>query len=464
MIRQKAVQQYLERHAESEVGFCERTPGTWQRVVVIPVCNEDESFLSGLLALERAADRQPGGTLVIVVVNGAADAASAAHAQNAQLLQRLSEWCWPSHSLAEGARIGRRGALDVLVLDRASESRRLPKKQGVGLARKIGCDLALALWAAGKHRGEWIHVTDADVIVPEDYLAIAAPERNTAAALYPFVHVPLGSELQQQALRFYEIYLRYYVLGLAWAGSPYAYHSIGSTLALVPLAYVAVRGFPRRRAAEDFYLLNKLAKIGSIRSLDGPTLQIQGRPSDRVPFGTGRAVARVAEQLARDEAPRLYDPRVFAVLQRCLGLLEKKLSKQETTPFEREALLASSPGLLEKLSALHCATGSRGGPAHVARQTHAAFDGLRTLKLLHYLRDALYPDLPWRQALEEASFLGDIASLLPALCAEVDAGDLAPIQAHLARMEQLWHLASPPRSTESRSGSSSPLSHQHSST
>ena len=53
---------------------------------------------------------------------------------------------------------------DVLVVDRTSAGRRFPNDQGVGLARKIGCDLALDFWAQGALSTEWIRTTDLALI------------------------------------------------------------------------------------------------------------------------------------------------------------------------------------------------------------------------------------------------------------------------------------------------------------
>ncbi len=51
----------------------------------------------------------------------------------------------------------------VIVVDRVSAPWRLNPKQGVGLARKIGTDLALALIEQGRIHSPWILQTDADV-------------------------------------------------------------------------------------------------------------------------------------------------------------------------------------------------------------------------------------------------------------------------------------------------------------
>ena len=123
----------------------------------------------------------------------------------------------------------------------------------------------------------------------------------------------------------YEYSLRYYVAGLSYAGSPYAFHTIGSTLAVNAVHYARVRGFPRRQAGEDFYLLNKLAKVGSVRQLSAETdcepIDIAARRSDRVPFGTGAAVGKLMELENPATEFLLYHPAVFGLLRGWLGSL-----------------------------------------------------------------------------------------------------------------------------------------------
>jgi hypothetical protein len=51
----------------------------------------------------------------------------------------------------------------------------------------------------------------------------------------------------------------------------------------------------------------------------------------------------------------------------------------------------------------------RASEPHVAlRQLHVHFDALRTLRLIHRGRDAALPSLPWREALQRASFVEPI--------------------------------------------------------
>ena len=146
----------------------------------------------------------------------------------------------------------------------------LPSKTGVGLARKIAADVALKLISDGKIKTTWVHCTDADVILPTDYFIFTNKIQNCSAAIYPYFHKQEhDDELRKKSMLLYELSLRHYVNGLLYAKSNYAHHTIGSTIAVDLEAYAKVRGFPARESGEDFYILNKLSKIGRIKKISG---------------------------------------------------------------------------------------------------------------------------------------------------------------------------------------------------
>ena len=420
----KAELKYLESHAEPEAlfaqGLAESARG-YGHVLVIPAAGEGAGIGE---ALSSIPEGPLGSVLTIVVVNATANAGAAVHAANEQSLavirralgkgspQRLS----PNAVLYENSHAG------LLVVDRASAAFRLPKGQGVGLARKIGADLALALRLAGHVRSPWIHMSDADVVFPEDYFAqgVDSKDDGVSAQLYRFRHCPGSGAEADEAAQQYEATLRYYVLGLRFAGSPYGFHSIGSTLAVHGLAYARVRGFPRRTAAEDFYLLNKLAKVGRVDSLEGAPLLLSSRISHRVPFGTGAAIAQMLEGRVAERST--YNPDLFHYLRAWLGALEQLAGQggaksgasmdveacvraqceEAGTPVDPVLLQAA----LERTGALATAHTALAAPARALRgQLKDGFDGFRTLKLIHALRELGITDLPLRDALARASFL-----------------------------------------------------------
>jgi hypothetical protein len=386
-------------------------------VIVIPAFDEGDSLFRTLQTI-RAGPL--GDVLTVLVINAPADAPPEVHSQSEALIRKLRAQ-YESESLGAGSSGFRwfahpRGAL--LCVDRTG-NRSLPDGQGVGLARKIGCDIALQLHIQGTIRSAWIHTTDADVELPADYLDRAPLVLNgnaPAALLYPFWHQREPLPALGDAMDRYELFLRYYVLGLADAGSPYAFHTLGSTLAVHALAYAKVRGFPRRAAGEDFYLLNKLAKVGSIEQLDGAPLIIRGRRSHRVPFGTGAALNQILAGAVRGERYKTYAPEVFLHLKVWLAALTRLAEDEvrqdpeqyvssaaalhggvDPTNLYREIIDLGFPSALRRFRAI-----SR-DPHTLARHLHTWFDAFRTLKLIHRL-SRLFPKRELLDALRAAPF------------------------------------------------------------
>jgi hypothetical protein len=218
-----------------------------------------------------------------------------------------------------------------------------------------------------------------------------------------------------QVTRLYEYSLRYYVAGLSFAHSPYAFHTIGSTIAVNAAHYAKVRGFPRRQAGEDFYLLNKLAKVGSIMQLSAETdcepIDIAARLSDRVPFGTGAAVGRIMELENPAREFLLYHPAVFGLLRSWLGSLPTFwqsrssdigviLSISNHSPMDLQVLIG---GLEESgaAEALQHAFRQSSDAKQFNRQIHTWFDAFRTLKLIHHLRDHHLPSIGFETLVTE---------------------------------------------------------------
>ncbi len=417
----KAISKYLSRHAEPESAAAERLAGPFGHVLVVPSYGEGE----GLFDTLGSAPRGPRGeTLIVVVLNARVDSSTAVHEANEAARSRLLERASGAEGMAAEHPVSSLSYPNgrIVLVDRASPGHYLPAGQGVGLARKIGCDLALCLHDRGRIASPWIHNTDADTRLPNDYFdqTESIDASGSAAAIYSFEH-RFHEEGLGEAGRLHEISLRYYTLGLAWAGSPYAYEAMGSCVAVPPAAYAEVRGFPRKNAAEDFYLLNKLAKVGRIVRLAGAPLHLDGRISDRVPFGTGKAISRLASSRRARTGFCLYHPAVFAHLAAWLralaavahsgGKLEAALEElPRGNPFFRTDLLLESLERMGAFAAVREAIGRSTEPASMLRHFHTWFDAFRTLKLVHALRDGGLSSLGFREALAEAPFTGLSAS------------------------------------------------------
>ena len=140
---------------------------------------------------------------------------------------------------------------DILLIDRCHHSTIIPRRNGVGLARKIGADIALSLILKKIVLEPKIGVTDADVRLPTTYFE-PKMKLADAALIYPFKHFT-SNDLNEEIL-LYELSMLYYSAGVKWSGSPYGFTTIGSLIILNPDHYSQVRGFPKKNAGEDFYI------------------------------------------------------------------------------------------------------------------------------------------------------------------------------------------------------------------
>jgi hypothetical protein len=437
----KAERKYLERYAENEARsgtLLAETVTPYSDVVVIPSYGEYETLLQTLDSVPPHHSQKP---LIVLVVNQREDCPDWARTANESLLAHLRSgevYDDGIAALGPGIEHHTRADHDLILIDRTQSELCLPKRQGVGLARKIGADFAFGLWAAGGLTSDWIHCTDADARLPEDYFERATDENleqgpgrkpiAPAALVHDFLHTTEDAHDGGIAILQYEVFLRYYVLGLRSARSPYAFHTIGSTLVVNPCAYAQVRGFPKREAAEDFHLLAKLAKVGRVRPTRGQPILLSGRASTRVPFGTGNAVSMGHARAERGEEFFVYDPRNFiwlGVWLDALGTLaanpsapvastlERAVSGSEVDPLELQRIL-------ERLCAIEGAQKVLQVRGDTLRSLNENFDALATLKLIHALRDDVHPDIPLDRALRQAEFIDVDVSFDPGSAASLE--------------------------------------------
>jgi hypothetical protein len=418
----KPVARYLSRHAEPEAELADRLDGSFGHVLVVPAYGEGQSLFDTFGSVPKGPR---GATLIVVVFNARSDSPPRVHDVNRASSARLFEAAKSCVELGVGPPVSALGYPNgtVVVIDRSLPGHHLPEGQGVGLARKIGNDFALRLHAAGRIASPWIHNTDADTILAIDCFeqTEAVGVEGNAAALYSFEHRMSEDADLALAARLYEISLRYYVLGLAWAGSPYAYEAMGSCIAIRPSAYAAVRGFPRKNAAEDYYVLDKLAKVGTIVRLAGAPFLLEGRISDRVPFGTGKALSQLLSKKGALSRFCLYHPAVFAHLAAWLralaavarsgGRIEAALEElPRGNPFFKADLLVGTLQKMGAFTAMRAAIARSSDAQTMRRHFHTWFDAFRTLKLIRALQAGGLPALAWREALAEAPFTGLAAS------------------------------------------------------
>ncbi|NBY19911.1 hypothetical protein EBQ74_06625 [bacterium] len=410
---------YLDTYAEPETpkGLFRSTffpikEKQYQFCVVVPLYGEASLWLEhGLKSLLDASAQEHHQTLIIAVINRHELSEPWIQEENDSILKYLERF--PKRKIADFNQMNLfqiSPSADLLALDHNTEPYLFHSKEGVGKARKVGCDLALALATTPHLRCKYIHTTDGDAVVDKDYFEI---ETTTQAdiLLHPYVHV--GNYEQMKALKIYENSLRYYVTGLKYAKSPYAHESLGSTIATTPDCYAKVRGFPKRNAAEDFYFLNKAVKVGKLHQSEKGLVKLIGRKSHRVPFGTGVGTEKVWQTLSKNEIPKFYDPKSFEVLKNLIFEIEQWSQTPRTQPDKIKITQSIGKGtiqtdisklktLLETLgffSILETAKLQRKNSEAILKHCHESWDGFKTLKFIHGLRDNYFPEIEMGQAL-----------------------------------------------------------------
>ncbi|MBN4072006.1 hypothetical protein JYT83_01160 [bacterium AH-315-F18] len=387
-MKEDAVTRYLKRHADPHPRpLVANALENIEMVVVIPALAERAYLPDTLTSLGANGAAALRRTLVLCVVNNRAlpHAEEEALADNQDTLILLDGYVHGhGPTLPDGLRLA--------YVDASSPGRTLPPKDGVGLARKIGLDWGLKiLHRQGAHAPVLLSL-DADTRVAPNYLdAVRAhfDPPDTWAGVIAYRHRAEGTPQEREAVMCYELYLRYHESGLKYARSPYAFHTIGSTMACTAKAYATVGGMNRKQAGEDFHFLQKLAKTGPVDTITSTTVYPSGRASWRVPFGTGARIRSITR------GPRttfeVYHPDTYGVLRGWLALVKRNLDASAETILHQA--LASSPPLHAYLQACRFAEtweklrSHSPGQEQLIAQFHRWFDGLKTLRLIHHLRD-----------------------------------------------------------------------------
>lgn len=390
---------YLSKHAILPIQ--PKLSRHWQQCMVVPCFRESPDFLL------RLPPRVSGSELLVICVLNRPDSEPDAECNT---LLRAYLKAHTEQEISAGLRLCRvTDRADILLLDLEEVEGPTPDQQGVGRARRLGCDLALWLIHSNRITSPWILSSDADAQWPEHLIGRGWPDASAGVAL-PFQHrTEAGTDLAKATL-IYELWLHVYVCGLESAGSPYAFHTLGSSCAFHAGAYAAVRGMPLRAGAEDFYLLNKLAKVGSIERPSGPPILIEARASARVPFGTGPAVRRLMGGQGSENARFFYHPDCFLALKAVLDQFSLWLEdpKRAATPTLEQHLGADLGSNAEAiLTQMNVAKGIDHARQHGANATarlrhlHTWFDGFRTLKFIHALRERCRADLTYLEFMRQ---------------------------------------------------------------
>ncbi len=388
------ISKYIDKYGEKNWSLTLRSDKRYEAVIVVPALDEYENIKKMLLSISACDPAFLHKTLIVLAVNNIEECEESVRDNNLKTLEALKK-------ISDKKKCGDEfidGIIDSNLntgfVDMSTHGNEMDNKTGgVGVARKTGMDLALGYLDYESSKKRILICLDADCTVQDNYLTEIIDsfnDRQLMAAHVNYEH-PLPDDIDNRlAIICYEIFLRYYVLGLKYAASPFAIHTIGSTMVCTDEAYINVQGMNRRKAAEDFYFMEKLAKLYDIYKIEGTTIYPSGRGSWRVPFGTGQRVNRFLSK--KEKEYELYSPDSFKLLKSwnevyygdstnsAEGYLEKAGDLNEKlydflkmNSFEENWRKISANSRTEE---------------QLYRQKKMWFDGFRTLKLIHYLRDA----------------------------------------------------------------------------
>ncbi len=396
--QQTAIQKYLNKYspARNKVELSGKQLQV-DTIIVIPVIDEFNNLQKLIRSLSINDPLHLSHTLILFVINNPASAPSNVKEENKKTISFLRSLMAGHLSDYSGLKIG--------MIDASTPGNELPEKTaGVGLARKIGMDEALLSFSPDAEFPLLVCL-DADCMVSPNYIEtirmeVAANRYHAAAMQYEHPVEQLDGDVQR-AIVCYELFLRYYTLGLNYAGSPYAFHTIGSTIICSVEAYIKAEGMNKKKAGEDFYFLEKLGKMYPVHTINNALVYPAARSSWRVPFGTGRSIERFLKDDSNEYL--LYSLESFVVLKKWLHFFNNGSSAltADYLTFAKSLSSCLYDFLIENNFAADWDK-IFSGPAHqVNIQKKIWFDGFRTLKLMHHLRDNEFPNVPMFEALDK---------------------------------------------------------------
>ncbi len=395
----KATVKYLERRASSRLLHGAQVD--WRaltQAVVVPARSEFDALPGVLQSLaESLQSDEMAETIVVIVVNQPETAAvdSSERVENLETLHLLP-------------RLRDELPYPLVWIDACSAGCGLPDGRGVGLARKLGADTVMVEVADAMGKDDAATMTaqrfeeflvfhlDADCEVGAGYLQASRGALEKAGAVAGTIDVrhrieELPAGLARRAAVEYECYLRLFVAGLEYAGSPYAFPTIGSAMFSTLSAYVKAGGVPGDRVAgEDFYFLQQLAKTGLMAHVTSTCVKPGCRVSDRVAFGTGPFIG---ESVRAGRIPERFYPMHCFVQLRCLlttvaesanaGLAEVELRAALESGLEAKNLdFIERLGLFRVWPKFKCE--SKGDADRLLTKFHTWFDYLASVRFLNH--------------------------------------------------------------------------------
>ena len=371
------VNQYFNRFPFRKINIALEPSKDLKIIIVIPSYNE-KNIQPTIDSLFLKQDDFSFNVEVIVLINNSESEIEEIKEQNLLTLKTLQ-------NLSETYSKSNMHLIPVLIGDLDA------KHAGVGWARKLGMDIATQRFRTINFNGTIVGL-DADTVVESNYLnsiySFFSNNNFNAASIY-FEHPITGdsfSDVHLEQIKYYELHLRYYKNSLKYSNLPYSFHTIGSAFALTASAYARQGGMNRRKAGEDFYFINKLIKGEIFGEINDTKVMPSPRVSNRVPFGTGRAILEGLN--TKKDLSLTYDFQSFEVIHSWINRIETKDFKYENFPEILKAYLGEEIWIKHHTMMLNNTNSHKS----YLKLFYNIFDAFWMLKFIHYLRDNYYPN------------------------------------------------------------------------
>ena len=371
------VNQYFNRFPFRKINIALEPSKDLKIIVVIPSYNE-KNIQPTVDSLFLKQDDFSFNVEVIVLINNSESEIEEIKEQNLLTLKTLQ-------NLSETYSKSNMHLIPVLIGDLDA------KHAGVGWARKLGMDIATQRFRTINFNGIIVGL-DADTVVESNYLnsiySFFSNNNFNAASIY-FEHPVTGdsfSDVHLEQIKYYELHLRYYKNSLKYSNLPYSFHTIGSAFALTASAYARQGGMNRRKAGEDFYFINKLIKGEIFGEINDTKVIPSPRISDRVPFGTGRAILEGLN--TKKDLSLTYDFQSFEVIHSWINRIETKDFKYGNFPEILKAYMGEEIWIKHHTMMLNNTNSHKS----YLKLFYNIFDAFWMLKFIHFLRDNYYPN------------------------------------------------------------------------
>ena len=366
------IDQYFERFNFRTIKVSHQPLDDLKIIVVIPIYNEKE-LTPTLESLFLNQESYSFSIEVIAMINDSSIEKKEVKELNQKTFIKLKNFAKNNNN--------KKAFLIPIYLDNLD-----PKHAGVGWARKLGMDLALERFKSIKSNGIIVGL-DADTVVASNYfLEIDSFFQNNKiqAVSIHFEHPIKGnnySGFHYNQIINYELHLRYYKNALSFVGVPYAFHTIGSAFALKASAYARQGGMNRRKAGEDFYFINKLIKGEKFGEIINTYVEPSPRTSNRVPFGTGRAILEAFNN--KKDLSLTYNFKSFEVLKEWVDNIKRERFIYDEFPkLIKDFLSREDWDILHEMFINNSQSNE-----NYLKLFFNKFDAFWVLKFIHFLRD-----------------------------------------------------------------------------